>query len=61
MLEGNTHVEDRRGGPPQQIGDILAELLARYQSRFPSPQIEPPVVMEDQSCLFCPAEMASAS
>ena len=54
----------RGGGEPQRIGDILAELMARYESRFPVPKIavvQAPVVMEDQSCLFYPAELASVS
>ena len=29
-------IEDRRGGEPQRIGDILAELMARYEGRFPA-------------------------
>lgn len=31
-----THIEDRRGGEPQRIGEILAELLAQYEGRFPA-------------------------
>ncbi len=56
--------EDRRGGEPQRIGDILAELMARYENRFPAARIavaQAPAVMEDQSCLFYPAELASVS
>jgi hypothetical protein len=33
---------DRReegGGQPQPIGEILAELLARYQAKFPDVQV----------------------
>ena len=54
----------RRGGEPQRIGDILAELMARYENRFPAARIavaQTPVVMEDQSCSFYPAELASVS
>ena len=57
-------MEDQRGGEPQRIGDILAELFARYENRFPTAQIavsQTPVVMEDQSCSFYPAELASVS
>ena len=57
--------ENRRsGGEPQRIGDILVELMARYEGRFPAPKIavvQAPVVMEDQSCSFYPAELASVS
>jgi len=28
-----------RGGEPQRIGDVLAELLALYQTRFPGLRI----------------------
>jgi len=30
---------DERGGGPQPIGQILAELLAQYQIRFPEARI----------------------
>ena len=56
--------EDRRGDEPQRIGDILGELLAQYQIRFPAARVavvQPPAVTEDQSCLFYPAELASVS
>jgi len=56
-------IEDRRGGEPQRIGDILAELFARHENRFSPARIavtQTPV-MEDQSCLFYPAELASVS
>ncbi len=49
---------------PQRIGDILAELFARYENRFPVANIaivQTPAVTEDQSCLFYPAELASVS
>jgi hypothetical protein len=52
------------GGEPHRIGEILAELLAQYEARFPTARIavvETSAIMEDQSCLFCPAELASAS
>ena len=56
------NIEKRRGGEPCPIGEILAELLAQYEDRFPAARIavvETPAVTEDQSCLFCPAELAS--
>jgi hypothetical protein len=59
-----TSIENRRGGQPQQIGEILAELLAQYQDRFPAARfavVQTPAVREDQSCLFYPATTASAS
>ncbi len=31
--------DDGRAGEPQVIGDILAELLAQYQARFPGVNI----------------------
>jgi len=56
-------IEDRRSGEPQRIGDILAELMTRYERRFPAriAIAQTPTVMEDQSCLFYPAELASVS
>jgi hypothetical protein len=57
-------IDDRRGGEPQRIGDILAELMTRYERRFPAASLavaQTPTVMEDQSCLFYPAELASVS
>ena len=56
-------IEDRRRGEPQRIGDILAELMTRYERRFPTSIVvaQTPTVMEDQSCLFYPAELASVS
>jgi hypothetical protein len=59
-----TRFEERRGDGPQPIGEILAELLARYEARFPRTRIaviETPGVMEDSSCLFYPGATASAS
>ena len=59
-----TRFQERRGGEPQPISEILAELLARYQSRFPGVGIavvQTPAIMEDQSCSFYPAATASAS
>jgi hypothetical protein len=55
---------ERRHGAPQPIGEILAELLAAYETRFPSAKItaiETPAVTEDQTCSFYPAATASAS
>ncbi len=57
-------IQERRGGTPQPIGEILAELLARFEARFPSAKItviETPGVTEDQTCSFYPAATASAS
>ena len=57
-----TRVENQRGGEPQRIGDILAELMV--QCRVPTVSIvavQAPTVMEDQSCLFYPAELANVS
>ena len=31
--------DDARDGEPQAIGDVLAELLAQYQARFPKVNI----------------------
>jgi hypothetical protein len=31
--------DDERAGEPQALGDILADLLARYQARFPEVNI----------------------
>ena len=59
-----TRFQEPRGGEPQPIGEIITELLARYQSRFPGVRIavvQTPAVMEDQSCLFYPAVATSAS
>lgn len=59
-----TRFQERRSGEPQPIGEILAELLTRYESRFPGVRIrviETPAVTEDQSCLFYPAVSANAS
>ncbi|MGA2065408.1 MAG: hypothetical protein ABSG86_10575 [Thermoguttaceae bacterium] len=64
MQDRTSNTENRRGGEPQRIGDILAELLARHQTRFPTAGVtvvETPAVMEGQSCSFYPAEMASLS
>jgi hypothetical protein len=58
------NIETRRGGEPQQIGAILAEFIAQYRVRFPQARIavvNTPVVTEDQSCLFYPAELVSVS
>jgi len=64
MQNRSTEFQERRDGEPQPIGEILAELLARYQSRFPGVRIavvQTPLVMEDQSCSFYPAVATSAS
>ena len=53
-------IEDRHSGEPQRIGDILAELFARYENRFPAVSITQ-TVMEDQSCSYYPAELVSVS
>ena len=56
----NRHVD----GEPQRIGDILAELFARYENRVQAAGItavQTPTVMEDPSCLFYPAELVSVS
>ena len=58
------NTENRRGGGPQPVGEILAELLAQYERRFPAANVavvQTPQVMEDASCSFCPAELASVS
>jgi len=50
----------RIGGEPQRIGDILAELMSRYENRFQAASIvQTPSIMEDQSCLYYPAELAN--
>ena len=58
-------IENRRGGEPQRIGEILAELMARYERRAPATSIanvQSPAVMEDRtSCSYYPAELASVS
>jgi hypothetical protein len=55
---------NRNDGQPRPIGEILAELMAAYEHRFPSASIavaQTTAVMEDQSCLFYPAELANVS
>ena len=57
-------VENQRGGEPQRIGDILAELMVQCERRVPAVSIvavQAPTVMEDQSCLSYPAELVSVS
>ena len=64
MQDRSTNIDKGRGGQPQPIGQILAELLARYEARFPEAGIaavQTPTVMEDQPCSCYPAEMASVS
>jgi len=56
--------QNQRGGEPQRIGDILAELFAQYENRFPAASIavtQTPTVMEDQSCLYYPAKLVNVS
>jgi hypothetical protein len=64
MHDRTNSTEDRRRGELHRIGEILAELLAQYQPHFPAAPIvvvQTPAVMEGQSCLFYPAEMANLS
>jgi hypothetical protein len=35
ILEYNSDWEEDRGSEPQAIGEILAELLAEYERRYP--------------------------
>ena len=59
-----TSIENRRGGEPQRIGEILAELMAQYQRRFPAASIavvQTPAVMESRTCSSYPAELANVS
>jgi hypothetical protein len=39
VFEEDFDRREDRGGEPQPIGEILAELLARYQARFPEVQV----------------------
>ncbi len=64
MQNRSSNSENRGGGEPQRIGDILAELLARYEGRFPAARptiVETPAVTEEHPCLSCRAELASVS
>lgn len=64
MQNRTSNTENRRGGEPQPIGEILAELLAQYEDRFPAADIsvvQTPAVKEDQSCSFYPAELVNVS
>jgi hypothetical protein len=64
MEDRVSSIENRRGGGPQRIGEILAELMVQYQRRFLTTSIvvvQTPTVMEDQSCSFYPAELVSVS
>jgi hypothetical protein len=57
-------ISNRHDGEPRRIGEILIELMSRYEDRFPTASIAAvptPRLMEDQSCLFYPAELASVS
>lgn len=53
-------VEQERGQGPQPIGEILAELLGQYETRFPGINVavvETPAasfVMEDHHACDCP-------
>jgi hypothetical protein len=38
-FEDDLHWQREGAGEPQAIGDILAELLAQYQARFPEVNI----------------------
>ena len=38
-MQDHSYITERRSDQPQPIGEILAELLARYQQRFPGVQI----------------------
>ncbi|MGO9114752.1 MAG: hypothetical protein ACLP9L_36510 [Thermoguttaceae bacterium] len=57
--------EDRRGSGPRRIGEILAELMARYESCFPAANIivvQAPIAMGDETASsFCRAELAGVS
>jgi hypothetical protein len=62
-MQDHSYITERRSDQPQPIGEILAELLARYKARFPEAGLtifETPAVTEDQPCSCYPAEMASA-
>jgi hypothetical protein len=64
MQNRTSSTEHRRGGEPHRIGEILAELLAQYEGRFPAARTaaaQIPAVTEDPPCSFCPAELASVS
>ena len=64
MAKRIINLEDRGGGQPQHIADVLADLFVQYEGCLPPARaetIETPAVMEDQSCLFYPAELASVS
>jgi DNA-binding transcriptional LysR family regulator len=39
VFEDDFDRREGRGGQPQPIGEILAELLAQYQARFPEAQV----------------------
>jgi hypothetical protein len=57
-------IGNRHDGKPRRIGEILAELMAFYEDRFSTVSIavvQTPGVMEDQTCLFYPAELANVS
>jgi hypothetical protein len=64
MQNCSSNTENWPVGEPHRIGEILAELLAQYQGRFPAARIavvETPTVTEDQSCSYYPAELVSVS
>ncbi len=51
------------GGEPRRIGDILVELLAQYESRFPGAKItviETPEALGAEPCVFHPAAASVA-
>ncbi len=39
VFEEDFDRREDRGGEPQPIGEILAELLAQYEARFPEVQL----------------------
>jgi hypothetical protein len=59
-----TRFQERRGNEPQPISEVLTELLAHYETRFPGARIaviKTPGFTEDQTCLFYPDGMVSRS
>jgi hypothetical protein len=64
MQNRNSSIGNRNHGEPRPIGEILAELMACYEHRFPTAGIavaQTTAVMEDQSCLSYRAELANVS
>ena len=59
-----SRIGNRHDDEPRRIGEILMELMACYEDRFPTASIavvQTPAVREDQSCSFYPAELANVS